>query len=139
MKVLVVDASAAIEALVGRGERAEFCRSAIASADSLAVPDLFPYEVSNVLRRLAGSGKIDDAVAARAFADLQKTPAKYWPFIALAEGIWAQRGRVSSYDAAYLTLAQKLGVPLLTTDRKLATVATHFVTTLCPGSFKPAP
>lgn len=139
MKVLVVDASAMVETLIGLGERAQFSRATIVLADSLAAPDLLPYEVSNVLRRLERSGKISRASAIRGFTDLQRTPVTYWPFSALSGDIWGQRGQISSYDAAHVALAQNLDTPLLTTDKRLVSIAKRFVKILCPEHPAPAP
>ena len=40
----------------------------------------------------------------------------------LLSRIWSRRHNLTSYDAAYVTLAEILEAPLLTTDRRLAGV-----------------
>ena len=40
--------------------------------------------------------------------------------LSLIERIWALRNSVSTYDAAYVALAETLGVPLYTCDGKLS-------------------
>lgn len=38
----------------------------------------------------------------------------------LLDGIWALRGNVTAYDAAYVALARLLDAPLITRDTRLA-------------------
>jgi predicted nucleic acid-binding protein len=44
------------------------------------------------------------------------------PHTPLIDTIWSLRHSVSAYDAAYLALATVLDAPLVTTDRKLASL-----------------
>jgi predicted nucleic acid-binding protein len=39
--------------------------------------------------------------------------------------IWDLRNNLTAYDAVYVALAEALGVPLLTRDRRLAGAAGH--------------
>lgn len=39
---------------------------------------------------------------------------------ALIERIWFRRARITSYDAAYVVLAERLSCPLVTRDRALS-------------------
>ena len=41
-------------------------------------------------------------------------------FESLATRVWALHPTVTAYDAAYVALAELLGVPLVTLDRRLA-------------------
>lgn len=43
-----------------------------------------------------------------------------WPYSALAERAWALRDNLTIYDAAYVALAELVGVPLVTLDAGLA-------------------
>ncbi|MEW2010070.1 type II toxin-antitoxin system VapC family toxin [Microbacterium sp. NPDC078814] len=114
----VLDASAAIEALMGEevwthGE--EF--HAHAGLD---------IEVLSVLRRLTMRSSMP-AHAARealdAFGALQITR---HPLRRLIPRIWSLRDDVSAYDAGYVALAEALDVPLLTADRRLAKTAARY-------------
>lgn len=48
------------------------------------------------------------------------TPARLWPFAALSERAWELGANASSYDAAYLALAERLDTTLLTRDARLS-------------------
>jgi predicted nucleic acid-binding protein len=39
--------------------------------------------------------------------------------------IWSLRNNLTAYDAAYVALAEALGAPLLTRDRRLAASSGH--------------
>ena len=51
------------------------------------------------------------------FADL--TIVRY-PHISLSDRMWALRDRFTAYDAAFVTLAEALGAPLVTCDARLS-------------------
>lgn len=116
--MIVVDASAMVEALVGRDADAGLFD---ALAGDIEAPHLLDVEVLSVLRGLVLGGKLDpdEAVQARrdhfAFAITRHETAP------LGERIWELRHQFTSYDASYLALAEALRAPLITCDAKLAT------------------
>ena len=91
--------------------------------DEAIVPSLWQLEVANVLIVAERRNRINEAQAARFIDVLSRLPIRVDPaptdlIAILAAG---RHHRLSSYDAAYLTLAERLGIPLATLDDKLAT------------------
>ncbi len=117
---LVVDASAIVSALVDDGPVGSWTEAQMRAADRLAAPHVMPAEAGNVLRRAELAGDVPATCAGMAFHDLVDLPVELYPFEPLAERIWSLRGAITVYDAWYVSLAESLGVPLLTLDRRLA-------------------
>ncbi|MEK9602010.1 MAG: type II toxin-antitoxin system VapC family toxin, partial [Pontimonas sp.] len=67
------------------------------------------------------------------FGTLLRIPWNRVPFSVFSPLTWALRHEVSLYDAAYVALAMALGVPLVTTDRKLARASTRYCQVVIPG------
>jgi predicted nucleic acid-binding protein len=96
-------------------------------AESAAVPALFPLELGNVLAMAERRGRITAARIAEFVAFLGDLPITIDPLTSergLQETLsLARRERLTTYDAAYLELAMRLGVPLATRDRQLQQAA----------------
>ena len=127
--MLVVDAGAVTELLLAR-PAAEQVAAHIADHDGdLHAPHLLDIEVLSALRRLVAAGHATPERAAEAVADLLDLPVERWPHDILAPRVWELRANFSSYDAAYLALAEVLADPnaaLLTTDQPFArAIAAH--------------
>lgn len=120
--MLVVDASVLATALADDAVDGDRARSRL-RGESLAAPDLVDLEVTSVLRgRLAG-GHLDLRRAELAVADLLALPVERVPSVRLVPRCWGLRDDLTVYDAAYVALAEALGAPLLTADRRLAKAA----------------
>jgi predicted nucleic acid-binding protein len=120
--VIVADASAIAEVLLAR-PRAGTVRAALSPHPELHVPEHFHIELLSVLRRYAIRGELGERRAADALAALADLRALTYPVIELADAIWDLRAELTAYDAAYLALARRLGVGLVTLDKGLATAA----------------
>jgi predicted nucleic acid-binding protein len=123
--LIVLDASAAIDYLVDGGERGKWARESIRHERSLAAPHVIDVEVVSGLRQLLVRTEVtrrQAEIALSAFAGLYI--ARY-PVTALLDRIWRLRSVLSPYDAAYVTLGEALGWPLLTTDSRLARAHGH--------------
>ena len=113
--MIVVDASAAVGALLRDGEARRYL-----SADSLAAPHLIDAEVLQALRKLAASGSVESADAEAAVRQWSRLGLTRLAVHGLTSRIWALRHNLSAYDASYVALAEALECPLLTADARLA-------------------
>ncbi|WP_299959134.1 type II toxin-antitoxin system VapC family toxin [uncultured Modestobacter sp.] len=116
---IVVDSSAMVAALVDAGPDGAWARAGLAANDLVAPAHLY-VEVSNVLRRSVVAGRLAREVAALAHQDLVHAPVTTFPFELVADRVWELHPSVTSYDAAFVALAEELDAPLWTLDRKLA-------------------
>jgi predicted nucleic acid-binding protein len=116
--VIVVDASAMVEALVGSTADAGLLDALSGDIDA---PHLLDVEVLSLLRGLVLAGKLDPEDAARARQDHFAFTITRHETAALAERIWQLRNQFTGHDASYLALAEALGAPLFTCDARLAT------------------
>ena len=116
--IIVIDASVLVAALVDSGREGVWAESVVAES-SLAGPELVLAEVSNILRRLERIREISRLEANSAQRDLLQLDLDLFPFAPFADRVWALRGNLTSCDAWYVALAEALGCPLVTLDRKL--------------------
>lgn len=115
---LVCDASAVVTVLLDSGDDGAWFADRFASAE-LCAPALLPFECANIFRRHEIGGIISADQAALAHADLLDMPIDLVPYDPLAERVWQLRENMTSYDAAYVALAELLELPLITLDRRL--------------------
>lgn len=115
----VVDASVLVAALVDSGHEGKWAESTLAEGH-LTGPELALAEASNILRRLERAEQISRIEATGAHGDLLRLDLELFPFAPFAERVWALRVSLTSYDACYVALAEALGCPLVTLDRKLS-------------------
>jgi predicted nucleic acid-binding protein len=123
--VIVLDASAAVELLLRTETGLRVARRVSARGQGLHAPELLDVEVLQVLRRFERQGTLSPPRAAEAVADLLALDVRRHPHGPLARRAWEMSGAVTAYDALYLTLAEGLRSPLLTTDARLAKAAGH--------------
>ncbi len=91
--------------------------------DEAVVPSLWELEVLNVLLVAERRRRIKEAEATRFLDLLTQLPIRVDGSPSDLTAILAagRRHRLSAYDATYLVLAERLGVPMATLDDKLAT------------------
>ncbi|MGH9110936.1 MAG: type II toxin-antitoxin system VapC family toxin [Acidimicrobiales bacterium] len=117
--MIVADASALVAALTTSGAPATELRRRL-RGDEVHAPHLVDVEAASAIRRLIAAGEIDAAGAATIVERLRRWPMRRHVHLALLPRIHALRDSVSSYDAAYVALAEALRVPLVTCDGRLA-------------------
>ena len=123
--MIVLDASAAIDYLVDGGERGEWVRERLPRGASIAAPHVIDLEVVSGLRRLLASADLTRRQAENGLADFAELNVTRYPVTIFLDRIWRLRTVLTPYDAAYVTLGEVLGWPLLTTDTRLARAHGH--------------
>ena len=116
--MIVVDASVLATAIGDDGSDGERARARLVEARLIA-PELLDLEVVSVWRRAVRAGRMSEMRGSQALADLAALPLARAPHAPLMPRIWELRDNLTVYDAAYVALAEALGAPLLTADRKL--------------------
>jgi predicted nucleic acid-binding protein len=112
--VIVVDASAALAALLNAGP----ARRSLAG-EQLHAPHLIDAEVANALRRASAARRVDTEAAWRALDAWRRLGMTRYPAHSLLDRIWELRDNLSAYDATYVALAELLECSLLTADARL--------------------
>lgn len=115
---MVLDASAAIEAVLGSAEWT--------MGDDFHAHAGLDIEVLAVLRRKTIRDDLPPHLAREALDVFCELQIARHPLRRLMPRIWTLRNDVSAYDAGYVALAEALGFPLLTLDRRLAKTATRY-------------
>jgi predicted nucleic acid-binding protein len=123
--VIVVDASALLEVLLGTPDAARVAARISRSEASLHVPHLIDMEVAQVVRRYVQAGGLDLERGRGALETLRSLPLTRYPHTNLLPRIWELRPNLTAYDAAYVALAEALDAPLVTRDRRLAAAPGH--------------
>ena len=116
--MIVLDASAAIEAYIDSPSTGEIDR--LFEQNTLLAPQSLGVEVMQGFRRMVFAGESDERQASLAIRNIMELPIVKLPFEPYVERIWELRNNVSAHDAWYVAIAETFGVPLATTDRRLA-------------------
>lgn len=130
---IVVDSSVIVAALIDNGPTGGWAEDVI-DGEAIYAPELLRVEATNVLRRLEGAKQITTPEANGAQQDLMQLGIELFPFEPFADRIWALRHTVTSYDAWYVAVAEELGFPLATLDKRLAKAAGPSCKFLTPAS-----
>jgi predicted nucleic acid-binding protein len=112
--VIVVDASAAVLALVNAGEARRRLQ-----VEELHAPALVDSEVVHVIRRQERAGMLGPAEASRVIDTWRRLGVRRHSAQGQIDRMWALRYNLTGYDATYVALAEALGCELVTADRRL--------------------
>jgi predicted nucleic acid-binding protein len=124
----VLDASVAM-AWCFSDETTEYAKRVLGALndDSAVLPAIWPLEVANTLCVAVRRGRLEPAAEARFIALLRVLPLSIEGTDldrVLVEVLrLAREQNLSSYDASYLELAMRQGLPLATADERLAQAA----------------
>ncbi len=122
--IVVLDASAAIEIALTRGNCEKFA-GVIGKASKVITSDLYKAETANVLWKYQKAGLLDKEEAFRRLRYCHDLIDEYVDISdnneeSLSEGMHLNH---SIYDMLYLTIARRNGAVLLTQDGKLKEIA----------------
>ena len=115
-----MDASVLFAALAGDAAGGDRARSLMSGASDIHVPHLVDLEVLSILRRFVRTGAMSEARCLAVVDNLRSLPLRRYPQLPFAARIWQLRDGLSSYDAAYVAVAEAVGCHLVTADRRLA-------------------
>ena len=116
---MVIDASAALEVLL-KSAAGERLLDRLEDGAAAHAPHLIDVEIAHVLRRHVLHDTVGAGRAAACLALWRQLDIERHPHENLLERIWGWRANLSACDATYVALAEALGRPLVTADRRLA-------------------
>ncbi len=120
--MIVLDASAAVEFVLGSRRGRVVSKRIAPVGESVHAPHLIDLEVAQVLRRAAASGQASTDRLRSALEDFRAIPLERYPHDVFLPRIWQLRRNASAYDAVYLALSETLSAPLLTCDSALVEI-----------------
>lgn len=126
--MIVVDASAVLDFLLNGAAAEALAARFSGPRASMHAPHLLDVEVAHALRRRERAGELDDRRAAEALSDFLDLSIVRYPHDLLLPRAWSLRHAITAYDAMYVALAEGLGAPLITRDRRLARAHGHRAT-----------
>jgi len=113
--VIVVDASAAVLALLNDGNARR-----LLAEETVAVPHLADSEVAHALRSQVLRGHLGADDAGAVLARWARLGLRRFAVSGLLARIWELRDNVTAHDATYIALAEGLTCELVTADARLA-------------------
>ncbi len=117
--MIVVDTSAVVDLLLESPANSTLV-ARFRSVSEMHAPHLIDVEFLSVLRRLVGRDMLTGARADVARRKFNLLPLHRYPHHPLGDRVWALRSAVTAYDGQYIALAELLGLPLVTSDARLA-------------------
>jgi predicted nucleic acid-binding protein len=116
--MIVVDASAAVAALLNDGQARQILRT-----ERLHAPHLIDSEIASALRRQVHNNRVAATDGWHALDTWRRLGLSRYSSAGLLKRIWALRNNLSAYDATYVALAESLNCALVTADGRLSNAA----------------
>ena len=117
--MIVVDASVLVYALADDHDDGRRARARLAQGGDLVAPDLVDVETVAVLRRRWLAGDLTARRFSAAVDDLEDLDLARFPTLPLMRRAYELRANLTSYDAAYVALAEQLDCTFVTADTRL--------------------
>lgn len=121
----MLDASAAVEWLLGLPHADGVQARLVDPGQSLHAPHLLAVEVAQVVRRYASHGDISPDRGEAALVDLADLDIAHYAHEPLLPVAWRLRSNLTAYDAVYVALAEALDATLVTLDARIAAAPGH--------------
>jgi predicted nucleic acid-binding protein len=118
--LIVVDASAIVDLVLGTAEGALVEERLDQAGGILHAPHLLDVEVMQAIRRCERHRVVPASRALEALRSFSELPIRRHEHALLLPRVWELRTRLTAYDAIYVALAEALELPLLTRDKRLA-------------------
>ena len=125
--MIVIDSSAMVEWVLHTPLAEPLGDKLAELGGELHAPHLLDIETTHSLRRMTLLKQIESGRAYEALQDFKDMQVVRYPHWAHLDRIWALRSNLTAYDAVFVALAENLGAPLVTADRKMAAAARPFV------------
>lgn len=117
--MIVIDASILVDALTDDGAVGDRARSALAEDPHWVAPPHLPVEVLAAVRGRWLAGKLSDERADASASAMSRLAVEYASWPELGARVWELKTNHTSYDAAYIAVAEARRCTLLTADQKL--------------------
>lgn len=119
----MADASVLVTALTEGHANGALARQVVRRGEEVHVPYLADAKVMTAIRGLTRGGVLPEEDAVGGLQDYASLPIVRHANVPLLGRMWQLRGNVSSYDAAYVALAERLRCRLVTGNTRLSRVA----------------
>ena len=117
--ILVIAASVVVTLVTANAAQTQNLAERL-RASVFHAPTMLPVEVDSAIRGLERGGRLSSAQAAASRKHAAAFPVELWPWDLLADRAWQMRANLTTYDAGYVALAERLGTTLITGDQRLA-------------------
>ncbi len=115
----VIDTSGVVD-LLTEGPAAPMVGEMLAEEREMAAPDVLVFETLAAIRRSALKGSLPTGRASAAVEDMAEMPVHLFASLPLCSRAWELRENLTTADALFVSLAERLGEPLATKDGSLA-------------------